>query len=509
VATLFLALDIGTTNIKAGVVDEKGKLLATVIRANRKNQHAQGYVYYDPHELWRTITSLIREVVAAAGSIPSIRSVGITSMAESGLLVDRRSGAVRTMIIPWFESCDLPQERRIKQEIDAYEQFCQSGLHPSFKQGLSKLLWIQETQPEALNGSVWLSVSSYVAYLLSGKFAEEETLAARTFVYRMDQREWHLPLIRHFGLSESHFPTVVATGTTIGDVLPNVSLGLGLGTGVAVCLAGHDHVCASLTIGQPERGIVYNSMGTAETLVGNFEARALGEDDYQSGLAFGRHPLKNQMFWMGGHSASGGSVEWLRELLDTGALSYSDIMSLLEQVDPGPTGILYYPYLSGCGAPSTNAMAKAAWIGLNARHHRGDMFKAVLEGNAYQMEWLRLEAEKIGREPINKLVVVGGGAKNKHWMQIKADVSGIDLHHPDLPEATLLGAALTAGVGSGVYRSFEEAMRAVPAGSLQIYRPDLAKHNQYQSIFENGFAHLRPMLLAYDLWLMQQFTNES
>ncbi|SDO38896.1 FGGY family of carbohydrate kinases, C-terminal domain [Paenibacillus sp. yr247] len=505
---MFLALDIGTTNIKAGVANENGKLLATAIRPNRKHEHSLGYVYYDPQDLWNTISSLINEVVTATAGVGSIHAVGITSMAESGLLVDRLTGVAKTMIIPWFETCAVPLERRIKQEIDPFEQFCQSGLHPSFKQGLSKLLWIQDSQPAALKGSVWLSVSSFVAFLLTGKFAEEETLAARTFVYRVDQRGWNLPLIRHFGLEESHFPTVVTMGTSVGTMLPDIGRGLGLGSGISVCLAGHDHVCASLTIGQPERGNVYNSMGTAETLVGNFGARVLGMDDYQSGLAFGRHPLPDQMFWMGGHSASGGSVEWLRGLIDTGDLSYADILSLLDQVDPSPTGILYYPYLSGCGAPSTNALAKAAWIGLSARHHRGDMFKAILEGNAYQMEWLRLEAEKVGREPINKLVVVGGGAKNKHWLQIKADVSGIELHHPDLPEATLLGAALTAGVGSGVYRSFEEAMCVIPVGRSQVYTHNPDRHKLYRSIFENGFSHLRPMLLDYDMWLSQQIQNE-
>ncbi|KQX46640.1 FGGY-family carbohydrate kinase [Paenibacillus sp. Root444D2] len=500
---MFLALDIGTTNIKAGVADENGKLLATAIRANRKQQHAQGYAYYDPQHLWNTVVDLINEVVKGA-RVTSIRSVGITSMAESGLLVDRQTGAARTMIIPWFETCALPYEARIKSEIDAYEQFCQSGLHPSFKQGLSKLLWIQETQPEALEGTVWLSVSSFVAYLLTGRFMEEETLAARTFVYRMDKQAWNLPLIQHFGLKESHFPTVVATGTSIGTVLPEVSRRLGLGVETAVCLAGHDHVCASLTIGQSEVGRVYNSMGTAETLVGHFGIRALGEADYHSGLAFGRHPLPGQMFWMGGHSASGGSVEWLRDLLDKGDLSYSDILGMLDQVALTPTGILYYPYLSGCGAPSPNALAKAGWIGLTTRHSRGDMFKAILEGNAYQMEWLRQEAEKVGREPINKLIVVGGGAKNKHWLQIKADVSGIELQHPNLPEATLLGAALMAGVGSGVYTSFEEAILALPAPESQVYAPDPMRHTQYRSMFENGFSRFRPMLLEYDMWLSQQ-----
>ncbi|WP_261301368.1 FGGY-family carbohydrate kinase [Paenibacillus andongensis] len=496
-------MDIGTTNIKAGVADENGNLLATAIRANRKHQHALGYVYYDPQHLWSTVVELINEVVAGAAAT-SIRSVGITSMAESGLLVDRQTGAARTVIIPWFETCALSYEARIKNEIDAYEQFCQSGLHPSFKQGLSKLLWIQATQPEALEGSVWLSVSAFVAFLLTGRFAEEETLAARTFVYRMDKRAWNLSLIQHFGLDESHFPAVVATGTSIGTVLPDVRRKLGLGGDTAVCLAGHDHVCASLTIGQPEVGHVYNSMGTAETLVGHFGIRALGEADYHSGLAFGRHPLPDHMFWIGGHSASGGSVEWLRDLLDKGDLSYSEILELLDQVTPAPTGILYYPYLSGCGAPFPNAVAKAGWFGLTTRHSRGDMFKAILEGNAYQMEWLRLEAEKVGREPINKLIVVGGGAKNKHWLQIKADVSGIELQHPNLSEATLLGAALIAGVGSGVYASFEEAIHALPAQEKQVYVPDPLRHEQYRSLFENGFLRFRPMLLEYDMWLNQQ-----
>jgi xylulokinase len=132
------------------------------------------------------------------------------------------------------------------------------------------------------------------------------------------------------------------------------------------------------------------------------------------------------------------------------------------------------------------------------------MFKAILEGNAYQMEWLRQEAEKVGGEPINKLIVVGGGAKNKHWLQIKADVSGIELQHPNLPEATLLGAALMAGVGSGVYASFEEAIHALPAQESQVYVPDPLRHSQYRSLFENGFSRFRPMLLEYDMWLSLQ-----
>lgn len=493
--------------MKVGVIEANGKLLATAIRANRKREHERGYAYYDPQEMWAAICELIQEVVAATAGITQIQAVGITSMAESGLLVDRQSGAPRSTIIPWFETCAIHQESRIRQEIDTYEHFCQCGLHPSFKQGLSKLLWVQETQPELLVGSVWLSVSAFAAYQLTGKFAEEETLAARTFVYRIDQREWNVPLLRHFGLEENHFPPAVETGSAIGNVLPDVGRELGLKSGISVCLAGHDHVCASLTIGQPEQGSVYNSMGTAETLVGSFGSRALGMSDYQSGLAFGRHPLPDQLFWMGGHSSSGGSIEWLRSLLDAGEMSYDEILAYLGQAAPNPTGILYFPYLSGCGAPNANALAKAAWIGLSARHQRPEVFKAILEGNAYQMEWLRQEAESTCGDPIRKLVVVGGGAKNSHWLQIKADVSGIVLEHPDLPEATLLGAAWLAGVGSGVYASLYEAMSTLSPGRIQTYTPDLANHKAYRALYEHGFSQLRPVLLDYDLWLHRSLTK--
>ncbi|MDD9267384.1 L-fuculokinase [Paenibacillus sp. GCM10023248] len=501
---MLVALDIGTTNIKAGVVSEDGKLLAAASRPNRKHQHEQGYMYYDPQELWGTLCELIREVSGTTAGIGAVRAIGITSMAESGMLVDRRTGAAKSLIIPWFETCSIPQEARIKRELDTYELFCQSGLHPSFKQGLSKLLWIRETQEDALRDCVWLSVSAFAAYQLTGRFAEEETLAARTLAYRIDERKWNAPLLRHFGLDASLFPPAVETGASVGSVQPDIAGHLGLGADTAVCLAGHDHVCASLSIGERERGQVYNSMGTAETLVGSLATRPLGQADYDSGLAFGLHPLPGQMFWMGGHSASGGSIEWLRGLLDAGDMSYADIMSLLDRVPAGPTGILFYPYLSGCGAPSVDASARAAWIGLSARHQRGDMFKAILEGNAFQMEWMRQEAELIGGEPVRRLVVVGGGAKNRHWLQIKADVSGIELEQPVLPEATLLGAALTAGVGCGVYASYSEAIRALPAGNSHVYKPDPARHEAYRAMMEAGFSPLRPLLLGYDRWLSGQ-----
>ncbi|SFI74014.1 xylulokinase [Paenibacillus sp. UNC496MF] len=493
---MLLAIDVGTTNLKAGLFREDGSSVAQAERPNAKAAGPAGTVAYDPERLWEAAAGLIRDVTAAAGS-PRVRTVGLTSMAESGLLLDPRSGRARTPILPWFETCSLAQAERVRGEIDAKAHFRQTGLHASFKYGLPKLLWMRDHCPDAFDGSgVWLSISAYLAYRLTGAIAEDETLAARTFAYRIDRREWDEPFLRHFGFGPERFPRVVPPGSAVGTVLPGVAPRLGLDEGAAVCLAGHDHVAASLVCSADGDG-VYNSMGTAETLVGSIPARALDDADYASGLSFGRHAFPDRMFWMGGHSTSGGSVEWLRDVIGDGGLPYAAIMELLEGTAPGPTGILYFPYLAGSGAPRIDPAAKAAFVGLTAKHGRAELLKAALEGNAYQLEFMRREAERVGGSPIRGMNVVGGGAKNGVWLQIKADVSGIALTVPGAAEATLLGAALAAGVGSGVYGSFREAAAAARRPASRRYEPDPGRHARYARLFEHGYMALLGPLSAY------------
>ncbi|REE92726.1 xylulokinase [Paenibacillus taihuensis] len=498
---MLLAIDIGTTNLKAGLFRADGTPVAQAERPNTKTTGPAGIVVYDPEELWAAAAGMIREVTAAgAGDAESaaVRAIGITSMAESGLLLDLQSGKPRTPIIPWFEACSIPQAERILREIDAKEQFNRTGLHPSFKHGLPKLLWLKEHAPEAFDGGElkWLSVSAYIAYRLTGSAAEDETLAARTFAYRIDRREWAVPLIRHFGLEPELFPRVVPPGGAIGTVLPEAAAGLGLSRDSVVCLAGHDHVAASLACSSGGDD-VYNSMGTAETLVGAFPERDLRQADYESGLSFGRHALPGRMFWMGGHSSSGGSVEWLRNMIGDDCLSYADMLQLLEQAAAGPTGIVYFPYLTGSGAPFSNPLAKAAFIGLTAKHGKGELLKAVLEGNACQLELMRERAESITGCVIERMNVVGGGAKNNIWLQIKADVSGVELTVPETGEATLLGAALSAAVGSGIYGSYEEAIQCVGRCARRKYVPDPVRHAAYKRFYKESFMALLGPISEY------------
>ena len=161
-----------------------------------------------------------------------------------------------------------------------------------------------------------------IAYRLSGALAFDYSLAARTYAFRINQKKWDADWLKEFGLHDSLFPDALPAGTVIGKVGREAAQQTGLREGVPVVIGGHNHVCAALAVGAIRPGTVYDSMGTAETLIGTMEEKELGEREFRSGLPFGCHIAPGRYFWMGGNPASGGSVEWLRPLLADETLSY-------------------------------------------------------------------------------------------------------------------------------------------------------------------------------------------
>lgn len=382
-----------------------------------------------------------------------------------------------------------PQADFLHRASHPAERFSVSGIEASFKCSLAKILWLRERDPDITREAVWLSAADYIAYRLTGEMGTDYSLAGRTFALRLDGKAWDEAWLRQFGLAPELFPPVGASARVIGRVRAEASLHIGLAQGTPVSVAGHDHVCGALAVGAIRPGLVFDSIGTAEALFGALEARALGEREWQSGLAYGCHVVNDALYWMGGLSASGGSLEWLRAQLGEEPLSYAQVQSLLEQAGEQPTGILYFPYLTGSGTARSDPRVRAAFVGLKQTHRRADLLKAVLEGTAYEMEMLRRVAERVSGEPIARIIAVGGGAKNRAWMQIKADVSNCQFDVPAITEATLLGAAMIAGIANGA--DADEAVAAVSNHARETFYPAAARHAQYRDLFEHGYMRLQ------------------
>ena len=483
---MLLSLDLGTTHSKAGLFTRDGSLQSVARQQTVAHQEPSGSAYYDPQEMWAAVIKIICEVTKGLDT-REIAAVGIASMAETGLLVDKQTGEARSHMLPWYDASAAPQVKLIQQNSDPVTRFYHSGMRPNFKCSLAKLLWLREKDPHLLEGSVWLSTADYIAFRLTGNIATDYSLAGRTYAFQLEQLSWDIEWLERFGFRADLYPQAVPSGHPIGGIRKESALLIGLPPGTPVAISGHDHVCAAFAAVGTESGLALDSMGTAEALVGSFDRDKLGMDEYQSGLVFGRHVAGGGYYWMGGMSASGGSIEWLRTILGDPTLSYQELEVLVEKAPPGPTGILYFPYLSGSGSPHTDIQARGAFVGLVQIHKRSDLVKAVLEGTAYEAEFIRQAAQKILRKEISSLKVSGGGSRLKKWVQIKADVSGCEIEVSTLSEAALLGAALVAGIGCGVYSDEKEARAFLISSAGPIYQPNGTQNRIYQQLYQEGF----------------------
>jgi sugar (pentulose or hexulose) kinase len=492
-----LGVDLGTTHCKVVVCDGDG-VLASVVRTRTPLVYDQrGLTFHPPEALWATVVSEVREL-APSCNLREVTCVGVAGMAEAGLFVDVHSGEPRSEIVPWFDQRSSAQARQIELADEPRRLFRRSGLQPSFKYGLSKILWLREHDSTVAEHAVWLSVPDYIVFRLTGAMATDPTLAARTYVYSLEDGAWDDAWVRHFGLVPANFPPVLPAGEPGGTISTDSASLTGLPVGVPVAVSGHDHICAALAVGMVNPGTVVDSVGTAESMLGVLGAPELGSKGFESGLKVVPHVLPNRFCWLGGTRSAGGAVDWAASALGGSPESADDMRDSSKWDADGPTGLLFFPYLNGSGGVQSDDHVRAAFIGLDDSHTRAHLLKAVLEGTAYESEAIRRAAQCLTNSRIDELVVVGGGAANEAWVQIKADVTGCHCILPAIEEATAVGASLLAGLGSGAIPSLERLLEIA-----QSYRragtkvnPDDWRRGRYRRLYESGYVPVGEALRA-------------
>lgn len=491
---MLLSIDAGTTHCKAALFEPNGRLVAVASRPSPLAMARDREI--DPLTLWTVVDTVVslatQQVREGEGRTVSIACIGIASMAETGVLVDRQSGSVLTPLIPWFDTASRPQTRQLQTLRDPRTQFLKTGVHLLPKHGITKLRWLLDTgRVDARASAVWLSAADFLVFQMTHQFATDPTLAARTGAFDIDEMAWDTSWLETCGIPPEWFPSVIPSGEPIGRLSTRLTTAWGLSTSPSVAIAGHDHLCALYAFAHLLPRCTLDSMGTAETLIGQMPSRPLTSGDYGSGLLFGNHVDGRHRFWLGSLSSSGAAVEWFRRQLCQPALSYPEFMALLQSESQGPTGILYVPYID-----SERLGPSGVFAGLKQTHTRGQMARAVLEGTAYAMEYIRRQAQVALSQSIEDLIAVGGGTRNAVWLQIKADVSGTRVLVPQVEEATLLGAAVLAGVKAGLYPSQVEAGRSMVVPQMTEVIPDASRHDQYQAQFIDRYLPLYESLVT-------------
>lgn len=479
-----IGVDVGTTHIKSILFAADGTILREEKAQTPLDTDAYGSVYR-PEEIWRIVSGQLEAHCHAGYGLPD--GVSITGMAEAGLIVDRSSGCEATQILPWFEKRTAGLAAGMGEEKEA-GRFAKTGLHNSFKYGIYKFIWLLEHGGPKRENAVWLSMCDYVAWKLTGRFVTDPSFAARTYAYNIAEGCWDREWLAEHGLSPSNFPEVVPSGKAAG--IWNREEGK-----IPVAVAGHDHVCAAFGLLREEPEGICDSMGTSETYVGRVKVLPEGGFDAKAGALYGPF-VDGGWFYMASVPSSGHSLEWFRKTLQLSPLSYEELNGRTQAWESGPTGLLYFPYLTGMGSPWYEGSMRGALLGFGETDDGMRVCKAVMEGIQYQAAWVLSLLDTVHGTENKDLVCAGGAVKNRALMQIKADILNRNVKVPRQGEATLCGAAALfykKNIGRDVDIQFLRT--ALPPG--ECYQPKKGTADAYRRVFTKNYLPLVEVLRKY------------
>lgn len=486
-----IGIDVGTTHMKAQLFDENGSKLRSEKEATPLDSDGYGSVYR-PERVWEIVRSQLESLLACQGV--HVVGISITGMAEAGLIVDRRTGKEKTEILPWFDGRTRELAGREDPEKEG-EIFRKTGLRNSYKYGIYKFLWLLEQTKMEKTDAVWLSMCDYIAWKLTGRLATEPGFAARTYIYDIVEGCWDAARIREYGLEVSNFPEVVLSGSIAGMYQTAD------GRRIPVAIAGHDHICAAFALLHQDGSGICDSAGTSETYVGKLKgknAAASGTDAsweirMDTGLLYGPY-VEDGYFFMANVTSSGHSVEWFRKKLQLSGLSYEEMNHGLEALEKQPTGLLYFPYLTGMGSPLYDASARGTLMGIHEEMDGWTILKGIMEGIQYQSAWLMEILKNEHGIQDSKIYCAGGAVNNRVMMQLKADILNKKVIVPDMPEATMCGAAalfLQKNRGKEAADQFLQAF----LNKREIYIPDPERSEVYQRIWGKRYLPMVDILV--------------
>lgn len=492
---LLVGLDVGTTNIKAVIFDISGQPVAQASVSTPTYYPQPSWAYYKAEELWQRTVEAIRLAVAKIDDPGRIVSVAAASMGEAGAPIDAH-GQPTYDVIAWFDQRTQPQIEWLDRTIGKDRLFDMTGLslQPIF--GLGKLLWLKENQPDAFARTIrWLNMADYIAYRLCGVPVTDYSLASRTMALDLRRLQWADDLLQEVGLPADLFAPVCVSGTRLGPVLPEVAAMTGLPTTAQVATGGHDHVCGALAVGVTEPGSLLNSLGTAENLFLPLNQPLTDAEMGRQGYTQGVHVVPGQYYVFGASYTSGACVDWLRQIFGGG--DYAALIAAAEQVPPGSLGVCFLPHLRLANPPYDDPLGRGAFIGLSTDVKPATLFRAVLEGLAYESHYVVASLLKfMDTSTLHRIHAIGGGTRNRLLMQLKATVFNQPVIVTTMTEATSLGAALLGGLGAGVYADVPAALGQLKRDEVVVepLAEQVALYETYfRQVYQQLYLALRPL----------------
>lgn len=482
---LFLGLDVGTSGVKAILVNATGSVEATSSAPLTLETPRPGWAEQHPDRWWRAACNVIRDVLARP-TFPAARvaAIGVSGQMHSSVFLDRTGSVIRPALL-WCDGRTTPECREIVRRTGGEERLRAWVRNPALEGfTLPKVLWLRNHEPAAFARlATVLLAKDFVRLRLTDAVATEPSDASGTLLFDPATARWSADILDAVGLSPSLLPPVGGSAEVLGRVTAAAGRITGLVPGTPVVGGGADNACGAAGVGVLTPGEAVASWGTSGTVLA-----PAGEplvDPAMRAHTF-CHVAPDLWYVMGVVLSAGGAFAWYRDTLarDLAETGQGDALLVEEAagVPPGAGGVTFLPYLQGERTPHRDASLRAAFVGLSLAHSRAHLTRAVLEGVCFALREALGILQELGMGP-RQVLLTGGGARSAFLRGLLADVFGLPVTTVNREEGPAYGAALLAAVGAGAFPDLAAAARST-LERAPLMGPDRDAHRAYDRIYE-------------------------
>lgn len=469
----YMGIDLGTSSVKTLIMQEDGAVTDIAQEGYDIQKPFSKYAQQDMEQLWQAAKKTICTVLMRHPECRNqIAGIGYSGQMHGLVMLDK-SGRLLGDAIIWADQRSAETIQDIYRQIPEaeYKEVTLNALSTGFL--ASSLMWVKEKEParyEAID-KIMLP-KDYIRYRMCGEIGTDMSDASSTVLFDTKNRQWAWGFIERLGLDKGFFVPCHEAYELAGEVTGSCQTETGLNEGTKIVYGGGDSLIQAVGNGIISPGILCANIGTASQL-----SCALDKPLYDKAFRTNTfcHVHEKRWMLMGANLSGGIALKWLLEnMLDM--KSVEEATALAQTARAGSQGLLFLPYLSGERTPYNDPDAKGIYFGLTLKHTRAELIRSTMEGIVFALRNSLDIFRDIGVE-IDSVLASGGGARGALFRQIQADMFGTEIRTSVVSEQACVGACITAAVGTGDYRTYEEACGRIIRFSDEVTEPD-AEHGK-------------------------------
>ena len=476
----FVGIDLGTSSVRAVAVDLDGNAAAAGQCEYDIQKPELDRAEQDMDQLWEATVQAIRKMLAEKPEISDeVRGIGFSGQMHGLVMVDREIRPVGNAII-WADQRSAEQIRHIYGTVpeEEFAKVFENRLSTGFL--LPSLVWVREKEPARYEKIYKVMLpKDYIRYRICGELGTDASDACSTGMWDMKARTWAFDILKKLDIPAEYLVESHESYEKAGTVTKECAERTGLKEGTFVAFGGGDSLMMELGNGMIRGGLMASTIGTACHLT-----CALDAPTYDPKLRTNTWCHGGEHLWsiMGAHLSGGVALKWLKNNI-LGAQSFDAMTALASEVPAGSEGLLFLPYLNGERTPHNDPNAKAVYLGMTLRHDKRHMIRSTMEGIVYSMKESYAIFRSLGIRG-DRIIAAGGGAKSPLFRQIQADMYDCPIYINQGKEQASIGAAMTAAVGCGFYKDYEEACARMVHLSPEATEPIPENVKRYEEEFQ-------------------------